>query len=465
MGNSKEGVVMGKAVRGVVSTFLFVVVVLLLTQQSHAFVSSVYSNHRAFQWNGWTYFPDVGISKYNGVNNVDNIRYDCEGRAISFEAKNSSGQTLFVETLRYEGDKVYNSDGSYLGMVYKGGTDPGTRAATQEDMKFQGRATVSMVKGRTSALLAPDFHEKTKAVTEMRDKMQTTAAVAMITEDASRPTASKVYEINTDGMRGMSAGEGQSRDGLGLGFWVNGTYGLIGNTSSSSKYDGQTALVMGGVDYVLTDRIVVGVGFGIEGAYMKTKFYGTKGDAGNVGLTIAPYLSIALMENLIFDMVGSVSMLNKGSTATAYNDAVRWMLSPNLTYYHLLNNWKFSGTLGLMYAREVGYHYTNSSNLWLVSTPKAKDWVLGGKPAAFETCELRAGGRVGYIFSFMEPYLGLAYLYDVAETQVDPDEVEGVIGVDFYPLHNFIVSLEAANSFFREDTYNARFMMNLRYEF
>jgi hypothetical protein len=88
-----------------------------------------------------------------------------------------------------------------------------------------------------------------------------------------------------------------------------------------------------------------------------------------------------------------------------------------------------------------------------------------GNAAPLETCELRVGGKAGYMFSFMQPYVGVAYLYDVAETKRDPDEVEGAIGIDFFPTENFVISLEAANSFFRYDTYNARFGLNLRYQF
>ena len=66
----------------------------------------------------------------------------------------------------------------------------------------------------------------------------------------------------------------------------------------------------------------------------------------------------------------------------------------------------------------------------------------------------------------VEPYISAAYLYDNTwNSSGDRDELEGAIGLDFYPTDAFIGSLEVTHSFFRDDISNTRILLNLRYEF
>jgi hypothetical protein len=429
--------------------------------ESSAFTSQVYRNKQAFSWNGWGYFPDVGVTKYNNVSDAGGYVYDCQGRVIQFNALDGDGHVMFTETIHYVGNKAYNSDGNYVGLAFQGGTDPGTQAAGKENTRAQTRNLVRVITDRSQALLVKGSAQN--KVAELKREAQTEQALAMVGgQRMSNPDFG--YNLNKEAYRGVAAGE-KARQGMGMGVWMAGAFGVNGNDSYSSKYWGENGLVMTGFDYLVSDRLVVGVAAGVEGTYMDTRFYGLKNQAGSLGFTISPYLSWAFFENTIFDLVTGFTFLNNGSTQYAYHDSFRFMISPNVTQYFSVENWKFSGTIGLAYARETSGDYTGESSFGLFSLPKAKDWVAGGKAAPIETCEFRIGGKAGYMFSFMQPYVGVAYLYDVAETQRDPDEVEGTIGIDFFPTESFIISLEAANSFFRYDTYNARFGLNLRYQF
>ena len=47
----------------------------------------------------------------------------------------------------------------------------------------------------------------------------------------------------------------------------------------------------------------------------------------------------------------------------------------------------------------------------------------------------------------------------------DRDELEGILGINFYSTDNWIFSFEASNSFFREDIENTRLMINFHLTF
>lgn len=81
--------------------------------------------------------------------------------------------------------------------------------------------------------------------------------------------------------------------------------------------------------------------------------------------------------------------------------------------------------------------------------------------------EWKTGAKVSYLFDWMEPYAKLNYIYDVwtSDNESDRDEIEGIVGFNIFPCDNFTFSLEAANTFDREDIYATRITTNLRYEF
>jgi len=137
-------------------------------------------------------------------------------------------------------------------------------------------------------------------------------------------------------------------------------------------------------------------------------------------------------------------------------DSGRSMISANLNYYALLNNWSFSAIAGYMYVSEDQDAYIqNGADLNSVGQFTA---YLG---------EWRLGGRAGYLLDKFEPYIAAAYLYDNTWNSGadDRDELEGAIGLDFFPTDALIGSAEVTHSFFRDDIANTRILLNLRYEF
>lgn len=134
------------------------------------------------------------------------------------------------------------------------------------------------------------------------------------------------------------------------------------------------------------------------------------------GFTLTPYLAIVLFDNLTFDALFSYAILdNEDQEAYQLTDENKTSVDEAVSY---VGEWRF-------------------------------------------------GLRAGYFWGDFEPSLSGAYLYDNTwnDDSEDRDEIEGGIGLDFYPADHFIFSLAAAHTFFREHIRNTRVMFNLRFEF
>lgn len=427
---------------------------------------SGYDFKSPFSDNGWTYYPTGGTSKYHNVTNVGYVVYNDQGQIVSFRGRDAEGSKLFDESLTYVGNEVYNADGEFIGHAYENGQSPGVRETARDDLRSSSRQMVRLMQSRIASILAPkpgsDLSDQSAA---LKERME--ADRAMLTAQQVAPGVSGLeYTLDGGAATGIAAGEAASAQGLGLGVWLSGGMNFSGNSARSTKYDGHSGMLMLGADYMLSERTVVGMGFGVEGAYNETRFYGLDGKSGHSGYTLAPYMSVALFEHTLFNLISGVSFLANADTTTAYNDSLRFMISPGVTQYFVLNDWLLSGSLSYTYARETGYDYSSRSSSTLFPLPKVRNANLRGKPDPLETGEARIAGRAGYSFAFLQPYLEAGYIYDTLTPRgTDADEVEVIVGMDIYPIDSFIVSLEFNNSFFRRDTYNLGVMANVRYEF
>jgi len=256
---------------------------------------------------------------------------------------------------------------------------------------------------------------------------------------------------------GLASGDAAPKMGL----WLTPSVSWLDDDYIASRYDGNLYLIMAGADYKITDRVLLGVSAGYEDTELDTQF--NDGTFQSKGVTIAPYIGYVIMEGLTADAILAYTFINNdverdrtGQRLAGDYDSGRSMISVNLNYYTLLNNWSLSAVGGYMYVSEdqdayiqTGA-YTNSVGQFTA--------YLG---------EWRFGGRAGYLLDTVEPYISAAYLYDNTwnSSTGDRDEMEGAIGLDFFPTDAFIGSIEATHSFFRDDIANTRILLNLRYEF
>jgi len=258
----------------------------------------------------------------------------------------------------------------------------------------------------------------------------------------------------------MAAGDPTYRWGV----WANGTMSKVDNYETKTRYNGGIFVSMLGVDYKLFESFVVGIGSGIEYTSLSTDF--NDGQLFITGGSVSPYVGWAILDNLVLDVLANVAisgnyserlsgLFSYSSRYTTY----RTMIGSNVTYSYLLGNWNLGAKAGFMYANSHTPEYIERNGFGLRNRNEASNAYLG---------EWSFGGRVGYIFDSIEPYISLTYLWDPwmpNANLVDRDEVEATLGLNIAATDQFMISMELTNSFFRKFVSATSFMANLRYEF
>lgn len=247
------------------------------------------------------------------------------------------------------------------------------------------------------------------------------------------------YSLDGAPQTGLSAGDGMATR---FGLWQDTSVSIISGTESFRGYDGALLNVMAGFDYSFSDRFIVGLGLGWEYSGMGTDI---NGHQEHNGFTLAPYAAVDLYRNTLLEAMGAFtwSAVNQGS-GPDYG-SFRSMFGLQLAQHYLVNNWHLMANIGWSYS------YTDA---W---QNRVNDVQIG---------ELAFGGKVGYTFERVEPYLQVRYVVDtLAARDSDPDDFEGTFGLDILLTEQLFLNLEATNMFFRDHEYNTRLLGHLRYEF
>lgn len=271
--------------------------------------------------------------------------------------------------------------------------------------------------------------------------------------------------IDGNGIRGISSGDSGDRIGL----WASATYGWLNNSFVTTKYDGDLKAGVAGLDYQ-TGNLVVGAALTVDATDLNTTFNG--GTFRKQGVSVTPYAAYSMMDGrLVLDALAGYGMSenrpthSSGATrVTGRYDSERIMLGTHATYTENLGDWNVGAKVGYLWSRETGDGYTQSDNIVVASS-------------ATKLGEVGVGPRVGYSMGGFEPYAAATYLYDVSMTKTsvagagiaappnDRDEVEGIIGLNWFPADNVTSGFEIAHSFFREKASNTSLTVNGRITF
>ena len=193
------------------------------------------------------------------------------------------------------------------------------------------------------------------------------------------------------GNRGRSAGAGEKK----VGVWLLGSYSSIDNDFINTKFDGDVAAFVGGVDYRLTERIVAGVALSYEDVDIDTTF--NTGTIESSGIGVAPYAVFKLTDKISADINGSYTTLDTDTTrtngtVTGQFDARRYTAGGNLNIGHSINKVFMSGSVGFLYINESQDAYTESNGT-----------VVGDNDISIG--QGRLSGTVGYNFGKVQPFL------------------------------------------------------------
>jgi hypothetical protein len=409
---------------------------------------------------------DVNMNKVIGADphrrvSVDesNLEFDSSGRIRTMQFYyEDNGQVIGRYEVSYKDNYMLVNGYQIAIYSYLGGGSSNTvkesgEVTSTEVARTAARAATQLVGNRVASILAPRPKPSTK-----------TAAMNYNLNDAQILLAEKNTQRLEQGFAaapsGVAAGDQPTRWGV----WSNATVNKLDNYKSDAKYSGGLLTVMLGADYKITDKLLVGLALGFERTYLKTDF--NDGWLQASGLTISPYIGYSILDNLTWDLTGGVTFTSNYSTRAnstlefhSSYESLRTMASTNFNYYYQIENWLLSAKAGFMYTNDYTGAFTERGLLGFRSRIAERNAYVG---------EFVAGGRVGYLFEKVEPYVAVNYLYDPWMTlgnELDRDEIEGVLGLNVTPWPSFLLGIELARSFARDDTDTMRCSVNLRYEF
>lgn len=251
------------------------------------------------------------------------------------------------------------------------------------------------------------------------------------------------------GETGVSAGEAGQKVSL----WLSGAGAVTENTEVFNEFSATSRTATMGLDFQPSSNWVVGVSTFLEGANVETDY--NNGDVDRVGYSVVPYAAYNLGQGTTVDGLFGLTYLDgeisRGNgVAFGGYDGYRVMTALNAHHSYALGAVSLRGDVGYLYAHEKQNGYTESGTNAAIAA-KTTNLSQG-----------KIGGRVGYGFDTVEPYVQAHYLYDFVRNNVsgigtdprkpenDKDEVVLAVGLDFFPTATESVGLEITQSFLRE---------------
>ena len=225
-----------------------------------------------------------------------------------------------------------------------------------------------------------------------------TPAGAPANQGSSLDRPSNAVTFMNSREQGRAAGNGDKRWGA----WMMGAYTSIENTQAGVELDGSVYNLVGGLDYMVTDRVVVGLSVSYENSNIDTTF--NRGKVESNGFSVLPYVGIALNNTWSASVAGGMSWVNydvarNNNTTTGSYDADRWLITANLNGNYGFGRVRVMPMAGVLYFEETSDAYTESTG-GVVASNKTK---LG---------RLTAGAKMGYAFNSVMPFVKLVGEYD-----------------------------------------------------
>lgn len=303
------------------------------------------SNVSAISFNGAAYVSGAQIPAGN-TNGTFVFRFN--GQSYQFQIS-TTGTTLsaFIIELAPSGDVVAQATVGATVMFQQAGTNISTGVANAISERFSGGdGTQASFSSDGSALSAyVSLHGLGAAGREMRAQR-----LAMYA-----PEGGSTHGLNAIGSVLPSAQDPAPR----LNVWTRGTFTHF----DGDDFSGDTWNGIAGVDYLVTDTVLIGVLGGYEAGDFT--FQSTNGAFDGTGFSAGAYVGVQLADNLVADAFFTQSWLDydtASGTATGSTDAIRSLFSVNLIgHYEVADGFLLEPNVRVFYAHERQDAYTMSN--------------------------------------------------------------------------------------------------------
>ena len=272
---------------------------------------------------------------------------------------------------------------------------------------------------------------------------------------------------------GLAAGD---MLGPGWAVWGSASFSNFESAVAIAPYEANQIGGRAGIDYLLTDRLLLGVAVGLDNTDTDTLYNG--GGSDTDGYVIAPYAAYLINDYLSADLALGYMGLDtnqdridtqNGATLTSNFDADRVFGAVNLNALYLTGPWALGGRIGALAVGEsqTGYTETGGPDFRTVAD---RNLDLG---------QFYFGGDVGYSFGEFEPYAIAFYRNDfksddggggglpgdVGSTATgDDDEIQFGVGLRYFGewlTGSFEWLRTEGRSKFQEDTFALTIRMEM----
>ncbi len=341
-----------------------------------------------------------------------------------------------------------------------------------------GAIALSSANAMAQSSVADDQGQANNLVTSQTSSQVSATVVAQVSTGVSAAIAPPSVGISaptTTGNAGtmlfssrQMVGEaaGGHGDAPKAGIWVQAANTWVDGADTGGEFDGTALAGTLGVDYKVSDRVVLGVAFGIEDLDIDTAF--NNGTFEGSGYSITPYFGARIgdkwsMSALVgFSDVEYDTTSNNGATTSSF-DASRIMGAINVEGNYGKGKVRISPRVGVMYMTEDQDGFTDSAG-----TVSAGNTIDLGRASA--------GATIGYNTGRVEPYARGMLEYDfVKEDAValgngnfssdDEFGLNAAVGFNFGLGHGFSGNIEGSSgSIFRENLDTYTLSARLRYK-
>jgi hypothetical protein len=267
---------------------------------------------------------------------------------------------------------------------------------------------------------------------------------------------------------GYGSGYAAGNDTLRWGVWANGGHTWVDNDFANTAFDGTIISALAGVDYWVTDKLLLGGFGGYEAADIDTGF--NRGEVDSDGFTGGIYGAYILSRNFTFEAQFGFTRSDTDTTrsagvvapVTGSTDSDRFFGAAGFTGEFTIGNFLVGPTVRHILAHETADAFTESDG-----TRVSEENVDLGL--------LQVGGRAGYDFGIAEPFVSLLMEIETITTETKVavgekprnDRASGDLtaGVNFYPSDFISGGVEVNHKFERENLDETTVSGNITFAF
>jgi outer membrane autotransporter protein len=274
------------------------------------------------------------------------------------------------------------------------------------------------------------------------------------------------------GVKGLEGGIAAGNQAPRLALWANMSNTWLHGSQVGADFAGTIIDSLIGVDYMVTEKLLIGVVGGYEHAKLNSDF--NSGSLRGTGLAIAPYAAYIFSDSLYVDATAGYTWIDyttarANDTITGSTNGRRWFAAGNLTaVIPTPSDWVLMNTLGFLYVSENQDPFRESDG----------SDVGGVKVRLGQVRDtIRLGYRFTTGFGFIMPYGSARLEYDAVKSPDTYIDSAGTLaygskfgttfglGLNMGIGDNTIISLEANSTQFRENLEAYSLVANIRYKF